>query len=134
MFGMARLCGTFGCTLPDMHKGLHEVKTTHLRKCRTIAKRTAEEVVDICHVDGEVVAASNTPIQSMIGLYIIHKDIKVLWDGSELVDDRSRWFKGTVVAFKPKTRTFLVHYRDGDKRWERIIDKNGLLLPRCKVV
>ena len=134
MFGMARLCGTFGCTLPDMHKGLHEVKTPLPRKKKTCTIVRKEEVVDICYVDGEVVAASKTPIQSMIGLYIIHKDIKVLWDGSELVDGRSRWFKGTVVAFKPKTRTFLVDYRDGDKRWERIIDKNGLLLPRCKMV
>jgi hypothetical protein len=117
-----------------MHKGLHEVKALLPRKKNTCTIVRSEEVVDICHVDGEVVAASKTPIQSMIGLYIIRKDIKVLWDGSELADGRSRWFKGTVVAFKPKTCTFLVHYRDGDKRWERIIDQNGLLLPRCKVV
>jgi hypothetical protein len=117
-----------------MHKGLHEVKAPLPRKKNTCIIVRTEEVVDIRHVDGEVIAASKTSIQSMVGLYIIRKDIKVLWDGSELVDGRSRWFKGTVVAFKPKTRTFLVHYRDGDKRWERIIDKNGLLLPRCKVV
>lgn len=118
-----------------MHKGLHEVKTTLPRKryiCTSV--RRTEEIVDICHVDGEVVAASKTPIPSMVGLYIIRKDVKILWSGLELADGRGRWFKGTVVAFKPKTRTFLVHYRDGDKRWERIVDKNGLLLPRCKMV
>lgn len=49
------------------------------------------------------------------------KEIKVLWDGSKLFDGRSRWF----VAFKPKTRKFLVHYRDGDKRWEKILDESG---------
>jgi hypothetical protein len=119
-----------------MHKGLHQVNVTLRRKRNTctIAKTTAEEVVDICHVDGEVVAASNAPIQAMIGLYSIRKDVKVLWDGLELMDGRSRWFKGTIVAFKPKTRCFLVHYRDGDKRWERLVDKNGILLPRCKMV
>lgn len=69
MFGMARLCGTFGCTLPDMHKGLHEVKTSLPRKKKTCTIVRKEEVVDICYVDGEVVAASKTPIQSMLGLY-----------------------------------------------------------------
>ena len=65
---MVRLRGT----LPDMHMGLHEVKTGCNRPRRKNVRRT-EEVVGICrthtYVDGEVVAASKAPIQSMIGLY-----------------------------------------------------------------
>lgn len=136
---MVRLCGTFGCALPDLHKGLHEVTIPLSRRKKTrpfVEKKEKiekDEIVDICHVDDEVIAASKEPIQSTIGLHIVRKYVKVLWDGSDLVDGRSRWFKGTVVAFKPKTRVFLVHYRDGDKRWERIFDKHGMLLSRCKM-
>lgn len=120
------------CNRPDMHP--ISASDSRRQKQSTCPSLNRIEIVELSHVDGQVIVAPRAPIKCTIGLQIIGEDIKVLWNGSELFDGRSRWYKGKVVAFKPKTRKYLIHYRDGDKRWEKIFDDDGMLLSTCKMI